>query len=145
MYEEENELLEYETEAEETPELVMPIEPIPVRVCEPVVTIETVPQHISTRTILLTAAQPVQEVLPHDPLRVCAWLLPKVDNNVVLCHSYQQAQDPANQDPTLANPSGAIISAALTAPVRVSGTQRMWLVANTFPTHFGVIVERRSA
>lgn len=137
-------LLDYETEQDSDPGPLFPT-PVPVHVCEPVVTVPTVPQHVTCRTVVLTADQPVQQILAQDPLRVRAWLLPKIDNNVVLCHSVSQAQDPNNADPTLANPNGAVVMASLTAPVPVAGTQAMWLAGNTFPTHVGLIIERRSA
>lgn len=142
-HEPDSELLEYETEQED-PGPVQPIDPLPVHVCAPVVTVPTVSQHVTTRTVLLTTANAVQQILPQDPLRVMAWLLPKIDNNVVLCHSLTQAQDPANADPALAAPNGALVSAALTAAIPVPGTQAMWMAGNTFPTRVGLIIERRT-
>lgn len=138
-----DELLDYQTEQEDAPEPVQPIEPVPVHVCEPVVTVPTVAQHVTFRTVTLTAANPVQQILNLDPLRIRAWLLPKIDNNVVLCHSISQAQDPANADPMLTAPNGAYVSAALTAPVPIPGTAPVWCVGNTFPTRVGLIIERR--
>lgn len=138
-----DELLEYETEQDETPGPVMPIEPLPVHVCEPVVTIATVPQHLTTLSRVLTAAQPYAQILAQDPLRVRATVIVSGANKVVLCHSLPQAQNPNNLDATLAAPDGAVISSAATVPVQT--TQPLWVVANTFPTTVSVLIERRTA
>lgn len=135
------ELLGYETEQEETAPL--PIEPVPVRAVEPVVTVPTVAQHLTCRTVVLADASPVQ-ILAQDPLRTRAQIVVKGANDVVLCHSITQAQDAGNADPTLARPNGAILPGG--GPVfTVTATGPVWLVGNTFPTRVGLILERRSA
>src|SRR4051812_44129767 len=113
-YEPGDELLEYETEQDD-PGPVQPVEPVPVHVCAPVVTVATVPQHLTALSRVLTAAQPFVQLLAQDPLRVRATVLVSGANKVVLCHSLGQAQDPNNLDNTLANPDGAVITSA--APV----------------------------
>lgn len=141
---EDNELLDYQTEQGDEPQHVQPIEPVPVHVCEPVVTIETVPQHVSCYTITLTQDMPYAQVLPLDVLRVRASLL-RCDNHFVLCHSLGQAQDANNSTTGSTVTNGALITATFNAPVPVSGVQEMWVATNVFPTNIGVIVERRDA
>lgn len=143
-YEPGEELLEYQTEQEDVPEPAAPGPPVEVRVCDPVVTVPTVPQHITCKTVVLSDATPVQ-ILALDPLRTRAQLVVADTNDVVLCHSVTQAQNPNNADPTLARPDGTIIPGTLTAPVEVDATGPAWLVANTFPTRVGLIIERRGA
>lgn len=146
MYEEENELLEYETEAEETPELVQPIEPIPVHVCEPVITVATVPQHVSCTTVIVATGADggVEQILPQDPLRVRAQIIVS-DMPVVLCHSRPQAGSTSNQVASVPNPSGAYLPVA-TSPVAIQGTQPMYVAATSAtPARVTVIAERRSA
>lgn len=144
MNEPDDELLEYETEAEEEDARPLPIDPVPVKISEPVVTVETVPQHVSMFTLTLTAETPMLPLLPLDPLRVSAQVL-RVDNHFILCHSLQQAMDPLNITPAATDANGALVTATFNAPVPVRGTQAVWVATRVFPTRVGVIVERRSA
>lgn len=136
------ELLEYQTEQDD-PGPVQPLEPLPVHVCEPVITIATVSQHLTALSRVLTAAQPSAQILAQDPLRTRAQVLVVGANKVVLCHSLGQAQNPNNLDATLAAPDGAVLTSAY--PVPVETTQPVWVVANTFPTTVSVLIERRTA
>lgn len=136
-----NEILEYETEAHEPPEH---ISPIPVSVCEPVVTVATVPQHTSFRTFVLTTDNPTAQILPLDPLRVAA-LVSSPDNDVVLSGSRSQAGDKANvSDSTLARPNGGLLPKALTAPVPISSTDAVWVSGPTYPSRVWVVITRRT-
>lgn len=137
-----DELLAYETQHDAGPPV--PIDPLPVHVCEPVVTIPTVPQHTTCRTVVLTSDQPYTQILPQDPLRVRAQLL-RGDNHFVICHSATQAQDPVNTTPASGATNGAYVTATASAPVVVTGTQPLWVSTNVFPTTIGIITERRSA
>lgn len=144
MSADEAELLEYEAEQDhDTP--VIPMTPIPVVVCDPVVTVPTAPQHISTYTVVVatgTTAQ-VAELLPLDLLRVSARIIVS-DQAVVVCHSQAQAQDSSNRVASVPNPSGAYLPVS-TAPVPITGTQQMWVAATSAtPARVTVISERRS-
>jgi hypothetical protein len=135
-----SELLEYETETQEP---TGPITPIPVEICEPVVTVPTVAQHVTAYTLVLTATTPYTELMTQDPLRVRARIF-TITNGVVICHSLQQAQDPANTgDANFTAPNGALIASGVS--FMIEGTQRMWVSTSKFPTRVGVIIERRSA
>jgi hypothetical protein len=135
------ELLEYETEQEETGPL--PIEPILVHAVEPVITVPTVAQHITCRTIVLDANTPWAQLLPQDPLRVRARIF-TITNGVVICHSVSQAQDLNNTtDQTFATPNGCLISSGVSAIIE--GTQQLFVATSKFPTRVGLIIERRSA
>jgi hypothetical protein len=143
-YEPGEELLAYQTEQADPPEPAQPIEPVPVHVSEPVVTVATVPQHVTCRTITLTSSQPYAQLLPQDPLRTRASIL-RGDNHFVICHSAIQAQDPVNTTPASTSTNGAYVTATASAPVVVTGTQALWVATNVFPTTVGLIVERRGA
>ena len=138
------ELLEYQTEQEDAGPVV-PGPPVAVHVCEPVVTVPTVAQHLTAVTRVLTAAQPYAQILAQDPLRARAQVMVKGTNDVVLCHSIGQAQDPNNLDPTLVAPDGAVVPGGFDGPVPLETTQPVWVVANTFPTAVSVLIERRTA
>jgi hypothetical protein len=94
------ELLEAETD-EELPGANTP-PTLPVCVTEKVVTEEVTPQDCVTTTITLSTTTTtsegtgIAELLPADPLRARATILP-VDEDIVICHSRAQANDAANQ------------------------------------------------
>jgi hypothetical protein len=121
-------VLEIETESE-VDELYA-VEPVKVELCSPVVTIDTVPQHVSCFTIVLTADEPVQKLMDLDPLRHEAIVI-SLDQDVVLCHSYQQAQDPANVTAALPRPNGYILSGGAGFPpyVVLETTAHLWVAA----------------
>jgi hypothetical protein len=54
--------------------------------------------------------------------------------NVVVCTDLSQAQDPANAVPGVPNPNGLLLTAGNTMPYPIEGSQRMWVVGNTFPS-----------
>lgn len=139
---EESELLEYETEQEDEPQ---EISPIPVHVCEPVVTVATVPQHVSTYTVVVAVGDStngILQLMPQDPLRVRA-VITCNDQAVVICHSLPQAMSTANQAASVPNPSGAYLAAGQT--VTINGTQEMFVAATGTVARVSVITERRSA
>lgn len=146
---EDDELLEFETENDEAPEPVMPIAPVPVKVCEPVVTVPTVAQHLSATTLVVSTAagaEKMLQVLSLDPLRTRATLIIH-DQPVVLCHSRSQAQSAANVLAGAPRPDGAYVYAAVDKPVTlvIETTQELW-VAATFdqPARVSVLQERRT-
>lgn len=145
----ENELLDYETEAaEEEDARPLQIDPVPVHVCDPVVTVETVPQHVNCYTLVIgSESDAVVELLPQDPLRVRATVIVS-DQPVVICHTRPQALAGSNRAADVPNPSGAYIPAgpALSTPVVIHGTQQVWVAATSVTAaRVSVIVERRSA
>lgn len=147
-YERDNEMLEYETEVEQ-PEPLGEIAPIPVQVCESVLTVPTIPQHANTYTIVLSTAtnngygSGVDILLVQDPLRVKATVM-TIDQPVVVSHSQTQANSSSNQAATVPNPSGAYLP--ITTPLVIATTQEMFVAATSAtPTRISVIVERRSA
>lgn len=147
-YEDDEQLLEYQTEADDDEFPVIP-DPVPVCVKEPVVTVETVPQHVTCYTVVVDTDvdQGVAELLPLDPLRVRATVIVS-DQPVIICHTRPQAQDGSNRVASVPNPNGAYIPASptLSTPVPIHGTQQMWVAGTTTdPARVSVIVERRSA
>lgn len=143
MSDQENEVLEYEGEQDHD-ELVLPIAPIPVVVCEPVVTVPTVPQHVTTYTVVVATgtSTAVSQLLPLDLLRVRATILVN-DQAVVICHSQTQAQDPSNVVAAVPNPSGAYVPAG--SNVVITGSQQMWVAATSATAaRVTVISERRT-
>lgn len=145
-----DELIEYQVEADEP---VTPAGPVPVRVCEPVVTIATVPQHITTITVVVQTGtndpdRAVRQLLPLDPLRVQA-IVQVHDQPVVLCHSRNQAQAADNTTASTPAPQGAWVEAAAgvpSVPLVIHGGSEMWVAATSATaTRVSVIVERRTS
>lgn len=134
MSAEDDDLLEYETEDEDDGTPVQKIDPVPVHICEPVVTVETVPQHMTASTFVLSTAnadQALQQILPQDPLRVRAVVIVH-DQPVIICHSRSSANAPANTVTATPDPSGAFVYASATAPSRpipFYGVQEVWVAA----------------
>lgn len=96
--------------------------------------------HVTTRTIVLTAAHPVLDLAPADPSRDYM-LLQVFGNPAVLCNDLSQAQDPANQVAGLPNPNGSLLGTGLVIPVRA--TNRLWVAAAVFPTQISVITAHK--
>lgn len=145
-YDDDDQLLEYETEADE--ELPVIPDPVPVCVKEPVVTVETVPQHVTCYTVVVDTdvEQGVAELLPQDALRVRATVIVN-DQPVVICHTRPQALDGSNRVASVPNPNGAYVPAGptLSTPVVIHGTQQVWLAGTSAtPARVSVVVERRS-
>ncbi len=139
----EKELLQTETEVDDGPGPVLPMVPIPVTVCEPVVSVPTVAQHISFHTVALADGDAYRQLLPLDALRVSA-LVQAFDQDVVLTNSRSQAQSAANTVANLPNPDGAILPKANTSPTLLTTVAEVWVTAQTLPARVSVIVTRRS-
>jgi hypothetical protein len=131
MSTEDDDLLEYETE-DDTP--VEPVAPVPVHVCEPVVTVETVPQHMTASTFIVSTAiegQELVQILPQDPLRVRAVVIVH-DQPVIICHSKMSANAAANTVSGTPEPSGGYVQAdpsTPSAPIDFYGVQEVWVAA----------------
>lgn len=129
-----SEMLEYETEQDDDDTPVMPIAPVPVSVCEPVVTVETVPQHLTCSTFVVNTAAAdtaIVQILPQDPLRVRAEIIVH-DQPVVICHSRASATAAANTVAGTPYPSGAYVQADPATPSRpipIYGVQEVWAAA----------------
>jgi hypothetical protein len=143
-YDSENLTLEAEgeqTEETETADLV----PVKVVVTDVVVSQEVIPQHVSCYTIVLTDEDPVAQVLALDLLRFSARIA-ALDTAVVLCHSLQQAKDPANLITALGSPNGAVLPVLSAAGyVEVTSCAPLWPVRpDGENARVSVIVTRRS-
>jgi hypothetical protein len=111
---------------------------------------EVEPEHFSCVTFVLQAPTPNNpganwaNILELDPLRKDATIL-SPDNPVVVCHTFRQVQDPANQVANVPFPDGAYLPAG--ASLSVSGTGPLWVVATTTATNsrVSVAINRRGA
>lgn len=119
-----------------------PPPPVPVHVVSADVPLGTPPasrQRVitdSTRTIVVTATNPNPIALPTDESRDYAILI-ALDNQVVLCNSFGDAQDPSNLVVGLPNPQGSVLYVGIAVPTR--GTNKMWLAAAVYPSRVTVI------
>jgi hypothetical protein len=153
MSAEDDELLEYEAERDddENGVPVQQIAPVPVHVCEPVVTVETVPQHMTASTFVVSttnADQAIQQILPQDPLRVRAVVIVH-DQPVIICHSRSSANASANTASGTPQPSGGYVQADPTTPsppIPFYGVQEVWAAATYGePARVTVFSYRRSS
>jgi hypothetical protein len=120
------------------------IQPVPVEVIN-----HPIPKRYecrsSFRSIVLTAANPYQQVAGFDPLRERI-KLSGVANAVVVGNSISQASDPNNVANPYVAPNGRFIpgGAALAAiEWTIEGTQEVWLSGNTYPTIVGIEIIRK--
>lgn len=88
-------------------------------------------------TVVLTAANTYQLVLPHKPRRVCAYVQAG-GANVVLCGSSSDAQK-NTADPTYASPHGALLAFGNTSPTPIQGENEVWGGAAVYPAMVSVI------
>lgn len=109
---------------------------------------EVEPEHFALITFALQAPTPnnpsanAANCLELDPRRKDATIL-AVDSPVVLCHTFRQTQDPANQVATVPFPDGYYLPAGLA--VTLAGTGPMWVVATQTATasRVSVAINRR--
>lgn len=94
---------------------------------------------VRTRTIVLTATDPVQDLLPQSEGRCEAWVFQCGDNDIVISHSGTQAKATANTVATLPNPSGTLVVKTFLSPVPVPSNDRTWVTAQAFPTRVSVL------
>lgn len=94
---------------------------------------------LRTRTIILTADNPVVDLLPQSEARCDAWVLQCGDNDIVVSHSGTQAKASANSVATLPNPSGALIIKTCLFPIPIPTNDRAWVTAQAFPTRVSVV------
>jgi len=123
--------------------------PVRVVVVDSVVTQDIIPQHVDTFTVVLTDDEPVQQLMAYDPLRFRAEVA-ALDADVVLCHSFTQAKDPANLEAGAPMPNGAVLKAPGTGVVPlyvdVTTVARMWVAkpAAVGNARVSVILKRRA-
>jgi hypothetical protein len=91
-------------------------------------------------TVVLTEAFPVRLLLPLAPNREWA-IVQAFDNDVVLCDTQGQAQDPANADSTLAAPQGGLLATGVVLPLR--NRNEVFVTAAAFPSRVSVIAAYR--
>ncbi len=94
--------------------------------------------HLLPRTVVLTADEPVKQLLRPDPHREYAIVIART-NDVVLTETRGDGQAPANTaDATLASPNGGVIphDVEISLP---SITSELWAAAATYPTRVTVL------
>jgi hypothetical protein len=79
----------------------------------------------------------VQILVNHEPNRKELRVL-SADNPVVICDSYGQANDPANQVVGLPNPNGALLPVTQ-SPWELPTTDQMWVAAASFPSRVVIL------
>ena len=92
---------------------------------------------VATRTVVLTAAAPVQNLVNHEPNRTELYLV-VADNPVVVCDSYGQATDPNNVVASIPNPNGVYLPVSA-VPYCLPTTDPLWIVCAAYPTRVGVM------
>lgn len=118
------------------------ITPVPVHVIADDTAVQQLPPHMDVRayTVVITAANPVPEVLSQDHTREYA-VLQALDNQVVLCSSKSDAQNAGNTVVGLPNPAGAVLAVGIAIPVK--GTSHMRVAAAVYPSRVSVIAGYR--
>lgn len=102
-----------------------------------------------TRTVVITTDNKVPQLLPEDFSR-CEWWVQPLDFDIVVCHSYTQAQASGNSPAaTQSNPDGAYMPKSDTAyygPFK--GTDEMFVVsagnASPWPNRVSLLMTRES-
>lgn len=94
---------------------------------------------LRVRTLVLTADNPTQDLLPQSEARCEAWLIQCGDNDVVISHSKSQAASASNLVAALPNPSGALIIKTFPSPVPVPTNDRTFVTAQAYPTRVTVV------
>jgi hypothetical protein len=89
-------------------------------------------------TVVLTAAQPVQEILALDGKRVYA-LVQAGGNDAVISNNYAEIGNAANVVAGLPNPIGMVLPYGNTVPTKIPGGQRWWAAAAAYPTQVTVL------
>lgn len=91
-------------------------------------------------TVVLTANEPVQIILPSSDARVKAYIQP-LDNDIVLTSSKAQAQASANTETNVPFPSGTYLPKSNTAPYPVEGNDAVYAAATTTATSSRVSIQ----
>ena len=95
----------------------------------------------SHRTIVLTAANPAQNIAGYDPARYCIHIN-VMDNPVVLSNSTSAANDASNISGTLTTPNGRILGVSNGSEYPLETQDELWVSAAAFPTRVGITLIR---
>lgn len=95
---------------------------------------------VTHKTIVLTAANPVQQVTGYDPARK-AVIFNVFDNAIVLSGSIGQASDPANTISPITAPNGRLLN-PLNGEYSVPGPNELWVSTGTYPSKIAFSVVR---
>lgn len=119
------------------------IEPLQVVIVGTTIEGEKRPKEYRTshRTMVLTAANPYQNIAGYDPAR-CEIYLNVLDNPVVLAGSIGQASDLGNTTGTMTAPNGRLLSLSNGSEYCIKGPDEQWLATNTYPTRIGMTIVR---
>lgn len=90
-------------------------------------------------TVVLTANEPVQEILPKSENRYCAYVQ-AIDNDIVLASNLAQGQAKVNTAASVPSPSGAYLPKANTAPLKLDGNDLIYAAATTTASNTRVAV-----
>jgi hypothetical protein len=94
------------------------------------------------RSVVLTAANPAQQVAGYDPLRKLIRFSP-ASNPYVISGSISQASDPNNLVASATAPNGRYVPANLGTEVLTEGQNDVWVSAGTYPTIIGFEIVRK--
>lgn len=94
-------------------------------------------------TVVLTANEPVQEILPKSENRVCAYVQ-AIDNDIVLATTFAQGQSKANTATSVPFPSGMYLPSKTNGgsiqPFRIDGNDLIFAAATTTGSNSRVAV-----
>ena len=93
------------------------------------------------RSVVLTAANPYQQLVGPDPLRKHITAGPLGANPIVVCGSISQASDTNNAVNPVTQPNGRYVPAN-SQEFQIEGQQEVWIVASAFPTIVGYTIVR---
>lgn len=98
-------------------------------------------KRVSSKTIVLTAANPFQMAVGIDPAR-CEVHIESITNSVVMSHGISQASDASNLIAVPVNPNGRILNPLVGEYIVPGGANEIWFSAGTYPTMVGITVVR---
>ncbi len=98
-------------------------------------------KRVSSKTIVLTAANPYQMAVGVDPTR-CEVHIQAITNAVVLSHNLSQASDASNLVTPLVNPNGRALNPLIGEYIVPGGANEIWFSAGIYPTLVGITVVR---
>lgn len=108
---------------------------------------EVEPEYFSFQTFVIFTGgtgnpNMIQQILTDDPYRK-DWSISAIDQPLVLCDSFAQANSARNQDANVPFPEGAYIPQG--GSFTFTGTGKAWIVAvNSTPNRVAVAINRRA-
>jgi len=96
-------------------------------------------RRVTLGTVVLTADDTAQELLPPADDRVCAYIL-SLDNDVVIGKDKATVMSPSNTKTNVPQPSGAVVPKSLTAWTPLETSDRVWAGVTTTATNSRVSV-----